>query len=130
MPRYKIYNYQKQEDITDYQVIGKWYGGELDLQVEDIMWSKEPLPTTSTSTTSTTSSSSPPTTSIPMESTLVSSLSTTTMAPTTTAVIKTIPQSVCSFPCNTGEIYIMNTVRYSLDTAFINVFVSVLRTPK
>ena len=113
IPRYKIYNYQKDSNgETDYVKVGTWKGTELTkltLKVEDIMWSAEPLTTTtSISTTSTTSSTS--TTSIPMESTLVSSLSTTTAAPTTTAALLGIPQSVCSLPCLKGEIYKMNTV--------------------
>ena len=126
MPRYKIYNYQKRDGVADYKVIGNWTNHEMNLTLQDIMWSVEPLTTTPIATTSTTSSSSSqPTTSLPMESTLISSLSTTTPAPTTTAVQSVIPQSVCSLPCEKGEIYKMNTVGHQQSIFFLFLVFSI-----
>ena len=131
IPRYTIYNYQKNydyDDNTDYNVIGKWHS-QLMMDAKDVIWSDSEAMTSTT--TSTVSAASYQTLSYEdLESEM-----TTTMSPMTTISnaqqlwdqdqigdANAIPQSVCSFPCKTGEIMIMNTV------TFQNTSISVVPT--
>ena len=117
--RYTIYNYQKDETgRSDYKVIGKWHS-ELMMDAKDVLWSFwDP-------TTTTVSPGMWPTTTL--SPTLVAEDSEAADETTTLAALEpamttwpdafasaeldnAIPQSVCSFPCKTGEIMIMNTV--------------------
>lgn len=92
--RYTIFNYQKNpiDGSTDYKVIGKWHS-ELMMNAGDVKWSSSSPTDAITTTTTTTSFPS-------ISSTTDNSLM---------ELQNTIPTSVCSFPCKTGEIMIMNT---------------------
>lgn len=113
MARYTIYNYQKNpvDGTFDYAVIGKWYS-ELMMEAKDVIWSSSYEAEVMTTTTTTTTSTSRPTTgSSPGWSPSGSSGQVSDSFGTTLGGPSIIPRSVCSFPCKTGEIMIMNTVR-------------------
>lgn len=112
IPRYTIYNYQKDENgRSDYRVIGKWHS-DLSLDAKDVIWSYvDPSTTTLASTTILSTSSEA------FDDIETTTAALTTWPSQTSAFMEDfeedqgrIPQSVCSFPCKLGEIMIMNTV--------------------
>lgn len=127
--RYTIFNYQKDENgRSDYKIIGKWHS-QLMMDAKDVIWSYVDPSTTTTMVPEVSSSTTSLTSFNGSEDNFYE---TTTMVGQTNAFGMTeehldddgIPQSVCSFPCKTGEIMIMNTVGYILSKIlFKHIFV-------
>lgn len=111
--RYTIFNYQKDENgRSDYKIIGKWHS-QLMMDAKDVIWSYVDPSTTTTMVPEVSSSTTLTSYNASAEDNFYET--TTVMAGQTNAFgwhldDDGIPQSVCSFPCKTGEIMIMNTV--------------------